>query len=145
MLGEFGGLGLQIDGHTWEKKIWGYQGVKNSEDLTRKYEKLWQRTYELKNDKGLSAAVYTQLTDVETEGNGLLTYDRGVIKPDLARAAAAAEGDFSRVPRRRGRAGQADGKVGAHGLASGRREPAGVAERRGIEDEPADLRRAARP
>jgi len=99
VLGEFGGLGLQIDGHTWEKKIWGYQGVKNSEDLTRKYEKLWQRTYELKNDKGLSAAVYTQLTDVETEGNGLVTYDRAVIKPDLARAAAAAEGDFSRVPR----------------------------------------------
>ena len=96
VLGEFGGLGLQIDGHTWEKKIWGYQGVKNSEDLTRKYEKLWQSTYELKNDKGLSAAVYTQLTDVETEGNGLLTYDRGVIKPDLARAAAAADGDFSR-------------------------------------------------
>ncbi len=100
VLGEFGGLGLQIKGHTWEKKIWGYQGVKNPEDLTRKYEKLWRRAYELKNDKGLSAAVYTQLTDVETEGNGLLTYDRAVVKPDLARAAAAAEGDFSRTPRR---------------------------------------------
>ena len=57
-----------------------------------------RRLYELKNDKGLSAAVYTQLTDVETEGNGLLTYDRAVIKPDLARAAAAVQGDFSRVP-----------------------------------------------
>ncbi len=56
--------------------------------------------YELKNDKGLSAAVYTQLTDVETEGNGLLTYDRAVVKPDLSRAAAAAEGDFCARPRR---------------------------------------------
>jgi Glycosyl hydrolases family 2/Glycosyl hydrolases family 2, sugar binding domain/Glycosyl hydrolases family 2, TIM barrel domain len=98
VLGEFGGLGLQIDGHTWEKKIWGYRGVKDKDDLIRQYEKLWQETYRLKNDKGLSAAIYTQLTDVETEGNGLLTYDREVVKPDLARAAAAAGGDFSRVP-----------------------------------------------
>ena len=67
--------------------------------MTRKYEKLWQGVYRLRNDKGLSAAVYTQLTDVETEGNGLLTYDRAVVKPDLARAAAAASGDFSHVPR----------------------------------------------
>ena len=98
VLGEFGGLGLQIDGHTWEKKIWGYRGVNDQNDLTRKYEKLWQGVYKLKAERGLSAAVYTQLTDVETEGNGLLTYDRAVIKPDLARAAAAAQGDFSHVP-----------------------------------------------
>ena len=99
VLGEFGGLGLQIEGHTWEKKIWGYQGVKDPADLTRKYEKLWQGVYKLKDEKGLSAAVYTQLTDVETEGNGLLTYDRAVIKPDLKRAASAAQGDFSNVPK----------------------------------------------
>ena len=98
VLGEFGGLGLPTEGHTWKKEVWGYRGVKDPEDLTRKYEKLWQKTYDLKNDKGLSVAVYTQLTDVETEGNGLMTYDRAVIKPDLARAAAAAQGDFSRVP-----------------------------------------------
>ena len=99
VLGEFGGLGLQIEGHTWEKKIWGYRGVKDREDLTRKYEKLWQGVYRLHAEQGLSAAVYTQLTDVETEGNGLLTYDRAVVKPDLARASAAASGDFSHAPR----------------------------------------------
>ncbi len=98
VLGEFGGLGLQIEGHTWEKKIWGYRGVKDREDLTRKYEKLWQGVYRLHAEQGLSAAVYTQLTDVETEGNGLLTYDRAVVKPDLARASAAASGDFSHAP-----------------------------------------------
>jgi beta-galactosidase/beta-glucuronidase len=98
VLGEFGGLGLQIEGHSWDKKIWGYRGVKGQDDLTHQYEKLWQDVYRLKAEKGLSAAVYTQLTDVETEGNGLLTYDRAVVKPDVARAAAAASGDFSHAP-----------------------------------------------
>jgi hypothetical protein len=97
ILGEFGGLGLFIEGHTWEKKIWGYRGVKDRDDLTRKYEKLMEGVYRLNKEKGLSASVYTQLTDVETEGNGLLTYDRAVIKPDLARTAAANKGDFSHV------------------------------------------------
>ncbi len=53
--------------------------------------------YRLNKEKGLSASVYTQLTDVETEGNGLLTYDRAVVKPDLERTYAANKGDFSRV------------------------------------------------
>ncbi|HBI42866.1 MAG TPA: glycoside hydrolase family 2, partial [Planctomycetales bacterium] len=97
ILGEFGGLGLFIEGHTWEKKIWGYRGVKDRDDLTRKYEKLMEGVYRLNKEKGLSASVYTQLTDVETEGNGLLTYDRATIKPDIARTAAANKGDFSHV------------------------------------------------
>jgi hypothetical protein len=97
-LGEFGGLGLPIDGHTWTNKTWGYRGTKSKEDLTRKYEKLWKRVWELKDKPGLCGAVYTQLTDVETEANGLLTYDRAVVKVDLERAAAVARGDLSRVP-----------------------------------------------
>src|SRR5262249_46328444 len=48
--------------------------------------------------KGLSGAVYTQLTDVESEANGLITYDREVIKVDLERVSAANRGDLSRVP-----------------------------------------------
>jgi hypothetical protein len=97
-LGEFGGLSLPVEGHTWSNKTWGYQGTNSKEELTRKYEKLWQRVWQLKSKPGLSGAVYTQLTDVETEANGLLTYDRAVVKVDLERAAAVVAGDLSRVP-----------------------------------------------
>jgi len=98
VLGEFGGLGLSLKGHLWNEKTWSYQGVSDSEALTRKYEKLMRRVYELKEKQGLCAAVYTQITDVEVEANGLLTYDRAVIKVDVERIAAANRGDFSRVP-----------------------------------------------
>jgi beta-galactosidase/beta-glucuronidase len=95
VLGEFGGLGLGIDGHTWTKKTWGYQGARDKDDLTRRYEKLLKRTHELKDKPGLCAAIYTQTTDVETEANGLLTYDRAVLKVSQERVAAANRGDFS--------------------------------------------------
>jgi beta-galactosidase/beta-glucuronidase len=98
VLGEFGGLSLGIDGHTWEAKIWGYQAAAGKDDLTRKYERLLREAWELKDAKGLNAVVYTQLTDVETEANGLLTYDRAVIKPSLERVAAVNRGDYSKVP-----------------------------------------------
>jgi hypothetical protein len=98
VLGEFGGLGLKVDGHTWEQKTWGYRGTSSKADLTRKYEKLLAGVYQLKDKPGLSAAVYTQITDVETEANGLLTYDRAVIKVDLDRVVAVNKGDLSRVP-----------------------------------------------
>jgi hypothetical protein len=98
VLGEFGGLGLGVDGHTWAKKNWSYQGTASAAELTRRYEKLFERVYTLKDNPGLSAAVYTQTTDVETEINGLLTYDRAVTKVDVERVAAANRGDFSRVP-----------------------------------------------
>jgi hypothetical protein len=98
VLGEFGGLGLGVDGHTWAKKNWSYSGTSSKAELTRRYERLLQQVYRLRDEAGLSAAVYTQITDVETEINGLLTYDREVEKVDLERAAAANRGDFSRVP-----------------------------------------------
>jgi hypothetical protein len=83
----------------WSDKHWGYQGTRDSADLTRKYERLLQKVYELKEKPGLSAAVYTQTTDVETEANGLMTYDRAVVKVDLDRVAAANRGDFSKLPK----------------------------------------------
>ena len=92
VLGEFGGLGLPVDGHTWSKKTWGYEGTKNIEDLTLGYEKLLAKAWALKDTAGLSAVIYTQLTDVETECNGLLTYDREVNKVIAERAAAANSG-----------------------------------------------------
>ena len=98
VLGEFGGLGLATEGHTWKKEHWGYQGMMDAEQLTSRYEKFMKKVYELKDKPGLSAAVYTQLTDVEVECNGLLTYDRAIVKPNLARIAAVNRGDFSMVP-----------------------------------------------
>jgi beta-galactosidase/beta-glucuronidase len=80
VLGEFGGLGLPVDQHTWQQKDnWGYQSFKNKEDLYKRYES-FINSFEPLIKKGLSAAVYTQTTDVEVEINGLMTYDRKVIK-----------------------------------------------------------------
>ena len=59
------------------------------EALTESYVDLLTKALELKESSGLSAAVYTQITDVETECNGLMTYDRQILKPDLAAVAAA--------------------------------------------------------
>ncbi len=80
VLGEFGGLGLPMEGHTWmEKGNWGYQSFKNTDELRKRYSELID---DLNNliPLGLSAAVYTQTTDVENEINGLMTYDRTIIK-----------------------------------------------------------------
>jgi hypothetical protein len=98
VLGEFGGLGLGVDGHTWARRTWGYRSMQSSDELTRKYERLLEEAWKLKDKPGLSAAVYTQITDVETEANGLLTYDRAVVKVDKLRLAAANRGDFSLAP-----------------------------------------------
>ncbi len=98
VLGEFGGLGLGIKGHTWTEGTWGYRTTQSSEELTRKYERLLAEVWKLKDKPGLSAAIYTQITDVETEANGLMTYDREVLKVDSTRVAAANRGDFSRAP-----------------------------------------------
>jgi hypothetical protein len=99
VLGEFGGLGLPIDGHRWVAKNWGYRGMADQKELTRKYLELWKNVQKLRDERGLSAAVYTQLTDVETECNGLLTYDRAVTKVDAAAAfAALVHGQFPPEP-----------------------------------------------
>jgi hypothetical protein len=99
VLGEFGGLGLPVPDHTWQKdKNWGYQNMAGNAALTRKYVTLLRKTWQLKEEPGLCAAIYTQITDVETEVNGLLTYDREVVKPELAAAADANRGTFPPPP-----------------------------------------------
>lgn len=90
VLGEYGGIGYPVDGHTWiiERK-WGYGKVKeSSEELMKQYEDFLEmlRTFVT---NGCAAAVYTQTTDVEGEVNGLMTYDRKVVKVDMPRIAAA--------------------------------------------------------
>jgi len=80
VLGEFGGLGLPVSDHTWQQKDnWGYQTFKNADELFDKYKSFTEKLEELIK-RGLSAAVYTQTTDVEVETNGLMTYDRKVMK-----------------------------------------------------------------
>lgn len=80
VLGEFGGLGLPIEGHTWQQKDnWGYQSFKTADEMFAKYTQFTNDIEQLIK-AGLSAAVYTQTTDVEVEINGLITYDRKVIK-----------------------------------------------------------------
>lgn len=80
VLGEYGGIGLVLKGHIWEPdRNWGYVQFESSEQVTDEYEKYANQLLNL-IDKGFSAAVYTQTTDVEIEVNGLMTYDRKVIK-----------------------------------------------------------------
>lgn len=79
VLGEFGGLGLAIEGHTWVEENWGYRNMSDMQELKNRYEQFYTQVYEFR-DRGLSASVYTQITDVETETNGLLTYDREIVK-----------------------------------------------------------------
>ena len=100
VLGEFGGLGFKVDGHTWAGSTWGYRGMDSIEQLTRRYAKLLRGVYALKESPGLSAVVYTQTTDVEYEGNGLLTYDREVIKMPVSIVAAANRGQFPPEPKK---------------------------------------------
>jgi hypothetical protein len=80
VLGEFGGLGLPLEGHTWiEKGNWGYRSYKTTDELGQAYRDLLYQLRILAGE-GLSAAIYTQTTDVEIEVNGMLTYDRAVVK-----------------------------------------------------------------
>ncbi len=90
VLGEFGGLGLPLKGHTWQSdKNWGYRSFTNSSDLTDAYVALLKKLHGTIEISGLSAAIYTQTTDVEGEVNGLMTYDRKVVKMDAKAVAEA--------------------------------------------------------
>jgi len=80
VLGEFGGLGLPVQGHTWEQKNWGYRTMEDTLQLLSRYEQYYDQVYRFVKENGLSATIYTQTTDVETETNGLMTYDRKVNK-----------------------------------------------------------------
>lgn len=82
VLGEYGGIGLALEGHLWEpERNWGYVQYKTSEEATNQYLRFADMLRSLV-DAGYSAAVYTQTTDVEIEVNGLMTYDRKVVKLD---------------------------------------------------------------
>lgn len=99
-LSEYGGIAWPMPGHEPPRKTYGYGTAKDRQELTARYKKLQLKTVLPQLEKGLSALVYTQLTDVEDEVNGLFTYDRAAVKPDAnavrsVNAALAAE--FARV------------------------------------------------
>ena len=79
VISEYGGLGYHIKEHSVTEQGFGYQKYTGTEDLNAAYQKLMSQLPALA-EAGLSAAVYTQLSDVETEVNGLVTYDRRTIK-----------------------------------------------------------------
>lgn len=80
---EFGGYSRVVSGHTWdEKKAFGYLMFKTEESLTKAYKKLIERQIIPIIDKGLSGTIYTQVSDVENEVNGIYTYDRSCLKID---------------------------------------------------------------
>ena len=85
VLGEYGGIGWPVEGHLWQTdKNWGYIEYKSGEDVLKQYTVYAGQLKDI-IAQGVSAAVYTQTTDVEGEVNGLMTYDRKVVKMDAER------------------------------------------------------------
>lgn len=81
VLGEYGGIGWPIEGHLWvTDRNWGYIKFNSAEEVTEEYVKYAEMLLEM-IPRGFSAAIYTQTTDVEMEVNGLMTYDRKIVKP----------------------------------------------------------------
>lgn len=80
VLGEYGGIGLPLEGHLWQTdRNWGYVQYKNGDEVLKEYAKFADQLILLVK-QGVCGAVYTQTTDVEGEVNGLMTYDRKVVK-----------------------------------------------------------------
>jgi hypothetical protein len=102
VLGEFGGLGLPIEGHTWQaKENWGYRNLKSRAELAKDYLAIMESLATLAKEKGLCAAVYTQTTDVEVEVNGIMTYDRKVVKIPVLKLAEASSKVVRTMPSKR--------------------------------------------
>ena len=101
-LTEYGGIAWPMPGHEPPRRTYGYGTAKDRADLTARYKKLQMGTVLPQLAKGLSALVYTQLTDVEDEVNGLFTYDRAAVKPDpnaVRSVNAALAAEFAQVTR----------------------------------------------
>jgi hypothetical protein len=80
VLSEFGGYSKKTDGHVFSEKEFGYKIFKTDDELVAALKKLYLKKLKPLIRKGLCACVYTQVSDVEEEINGLVTYDRAVIK-----------------------------------------------------------------
>lgn len=83
VISEYGGYSLQESGHVWQaNKVFGYKRMSDRAEFKAAYASLIRKQLLPLIPQGVSAAVYTQLTDVETELNGMLTYDREIVKID---------------------------------------------------------------
>ena len=91
VISEFGGYSLRIEGHTFRRENYGYKLFQTEKELTDALVALYEHEVCPLIDKGLCAAVLTQLSDVEDETNGLVTYDRAYIKVDEERMRAVAK------------------------------------------------------
>ena len=80
LLSEFGGYNYAVEGHKFNQKDFGYKRFKSPEELENALEELFQKQILPAKQEGLAATVYTQLSDVEDELNGILSYDRQVLK-----------------------------------------------------------------
>ncbi|MGL4594631.1 MAG: glycoside hydrolase family 2 protein [Thermoguttaceae bacterium] len=81
VIGSFGGITLvPPSSHLWTQETWGFQHVADSESLVRRYRKLHEELRKQIHDEGLSGAIFHQLVDVESECNGLVSYDRMILK-----------------------------------------------------------------
>lgn len=100
VLGEFGGLGLIVKDHVWTSRHWGYVMLSDGGELASRYAQALKQVWRLHNLRGLSAAIYTQTSDVETECNGLQTYDRAVAKIEPAILLAANRGGTFQLPKK---------------------------------------------
>lgn len=90
VLGEYGGIGYPVEGHLWEiGRKWGYIQFESTDDVTDMYVTYANGLVDIKQLDKCAAAVYTQTTDVEGEVNGFYTYDREMLKMDLARVREA--------------------------------------------------------
>ncbi len=82
VMGEYGGIGFPVADHTWVKsdQNWGYIKFNNTQEVTDTYVRYAGMLIDLAREHGYSGAIYTQTTDCETEVNGIMTYDRRVVK-----------------------------------------------------------------
>ena len=93
VLSEFGGYSCKIEGHSFNlDKTYGYRTCKTASDLENDLEHLYLDEVIPAIKQGLSAAILTQVSDVEDETNGLLTYDRRILKVDPVRMTEIARG-----------------------------------------------------
>ena len=98
VLSEFGGYNLRVAGHAFSRKDFGYRRFRTAEEFSFALQDLYVRQIIPAKAQGLSATVYTQLSDVEDELNGLVTYDRAVVKMDVEAMRALNDALLDRLP-----------------------------------------------
>ena len=98
VLSEFGGYNLRVAGHAFSRKDFGYRRFRTAEEFGFALQDLYVRQIIPSKAQGLSATVYTQLSDVEDELNGLVTYDRAVVKMDVEAMRALNDALLDRLP-----------------------------------------------